>query len=355
MKINTLFINNLAAYQIFFSGDKKYKNFSAKTLPAEDTYVSLKQERPPCTFELKKVKGLCCAACGNDVVTYEESKDFQNLIENAKGKQLRNILQSRQRLYNGNEQKIVTKLLGLSSQHEDKNIQQLFQVAFEDSRKILVQKQIETLYKLKRLSKLVQNPEHKRNLKEFIDNMIELAQSRDKIFKRKDVIYELNKILKAANSEADRAVLGTTIKYANYLPTSFNNEHAFIVKYSRRRPGEIASMLLSPRMSTAEHIKPYSLEASDDKNNYIIECKKCNQERGNILFADWIKMNPQILQNIKKFIAKTINAIKSGKVENFEDYPIKVNETLKERSAGLIYFYLDDYQKSIRQDKEKTG
>lgn len=79
---------------------------------------------------------------------------------------------------------------------------------------------------------------------------------------------------------------------------------------------------------STEHIKPKSLEGDNFITNYAMTDKKINNMRGNMPITDWLKIHPNFLRNIRKYIGiywdLNIDGIRYGRA---------IQETL--RSLGV--------------------
>ncbi|MDD3593880.1 MAG: hypothetical protein PHX18_04550 [Candidatus Gastranaerophilales bacterium] len=305
-----------------------------------------KRKRTTCHFDFKKIPHMPCACCGKEVLTFKEIDGFQNTLKDATGTELRHHLRKRWNNYKATEKKVVRKIIKTSYDYEDKNLQELLQVTFDNSRKELVETQKNIIIKLKNISNNLEGP-IKPKLKHFFDKAIEIVESEDIAFKRKTFLQSL--AMKAAEDKDPRNIKALTyiLAKAETIPTSAEDVNAFIVKYSRRSPKEIAYRLLSRNAATAEHIKAFTRNGLNDKSNYLLECNKCNEARGSIRFKDWVKQTPQFINNVQKFIEEAIAVIKSGKMNGYEKYPLEVKETLKRESGGIIDIDLGDYEKFL--------
>lgn len=95
-------------------------------------------------------------------------------------------------------------------------------------------------------------------------------------FSNKSFRYDMETILKNYDN---KEVKDKFFSIASKLPTSQDNIHAFIVKYSDASSDTIGYKLFEPSVVTVEHLKPSSLNGPDFLYNWAFACKKCNNKR----------------------------------------------------------------------------
>ena len=99
----------------------------------------------------------------------------------------------------------------------------------------------------------------------------------------------------------------------------------------------IARRMLEPSMQTIEHIHPKSLGGPNATQNFIAECKDCNNPRGNMSYAEWLKVHPEYPAKAQKHIEWFQQQVVDGKIDNrYDDYGIDVKATLSKESYGAI-------------------
>ncbi len=99
----------------------------------------------------------------------------------------------------------------------------------------------------------------------------------------------------------------------------------------------IARALLKPSMQTIEHIHPKSLGGANATQNFIAECGDCNNPRGNMSYAQWLKVHPEYPLKAQDHIEYFQQQIVDGKIPaDYDDYGIDVKKTLSKESNGII-------------------
>lgn len=165
-----------------------------------------------------------------------------------------------------------------------------------------------------------------------------------KPFKRKTLITSLDEIIPRKN---EQELFDRLKEQVEYLPTSGTSKNAFIVKYTDtvkpRSHEEIAKRLLRPSVQTAEHIHPDSLGGANALGNFILTSAGRNSERGNMPLPKFIEKYPDIPKYMQTHVEQIIDNINGGKLQGYEDYPLKLQKTLYKESKGLIDLDLSKY------------
>lgn len=162
-----------------------------------------------------------------------------------------------------------------------------------------------------------------------------------KVVNKRSTVIEAFKQLQSAIPEEE---LYQQIMSRIYeLPSSRNNASSFIIKYSSHTPNEIAEQILRGSESTHEHVKPKRRIDDNGENsnsNYIVLCRNCNSERGQIPYGDFVKIHPQMPENMQKYIDIVINSINIGQLWGFDQYPWQIKSAVEKESDGKIQINL---------------
>lgn len=180
-------------------------------------------------------------------------------------------------------------------------------------------------------------------------------------FKRKTFISMVANLTKKPE---EKLIQDQLVKIVNELPASGNDVDAFIIKYAepKRTSKEIGQRLLSPSLGTFEHVKPKSLGGSFNDKNGLLECKECNNNRGNILFDEFAKQKPLMLKNPKNpggkgnlqlHIEEIIKKIKEGIIKEHDSYPEEIKETLEKESKNIIKLDVSEMEKIKKASESK--
>ena len=121
------------------------------------------------------------------------------------------------------------------------------------------------------------------------------------------------------------------------LPQTFNHVQRIYDKYAGKKNEEIARRLFSTALTTAEHIHPHSLGGPDNTANYIAECAGCNNPRGNMDYAEWLKVHPEYPRKAQEHVEHVEARLINGEIgKDYNDWPIDVRASLSKESGGRM-------------------
>lgn len=125
-----------------------------------------------------------------------------------------------------------------------------------------------------------------------------------------------------------------------YATSKSNLDNEKTLSFVQRSDKEIAQSLLAKSVYSVEHLRPKELftdiqDANVLKNLALVH-QHCNEEKTNILLADYIEKYPEIIQNAQKYVDYIIEMINNGKLLFCDDYPAELKATLYTESKGKI-------------------
>lgn len=289
-------------------------------------------------FCLKNIPNLPCAYCGAIMVSQKEQMQFEKFIADAKGQDLQRALT---RMFGDKkpcvEKEMAEEFVRASKQEPDKNLKELIFKMLKPAEEKIIAKQKGILNQAKDFSDNLIGEGKVFAKRDFdITNKLIENSNDDCSFKRKNILYAFKRLSKIETNPGNVQVFEKMIDVLKTLPTSGTDKNAFIVKYQRRTSREIGERLLNPYISTAEHIHPFSDKGASEASNYLLVDAKCNENRGDGPFSDFIEKNPNVIGFIKKNIATIVQKIKRGIIRDMDDYPLKVTNNLKIESNGKI-------------------
>ncbi|MBQ2645379.1 hypothetical protein IJG14_07405 [bacterium] len=143
--------------------------------------------------------------------------------------------------------------------------------------------------------------------------------------------------LEEAGSTLGEEMQGKLQDTAMNLPQTFNHVQKIYGKYAQKTPDEIARRLFSTAMTTAEHIHPHSLGGPDNTANYIAECAGCNNPRGSMDYADWLKIHPEYPRKAQEHVEHVEARLINGEIgRDYNDWPVDVRGSLSKESGGRM-------------------
>lgn len=163
-----------------------------------------------------------------------------------------------------------------------------------------------------------------------------VADSKDiniQYFKRKMFVNPIRELMEA---NPENKAISSIYNQAQRLPNSTNDVDSFVIKYFRRSSREIGQRLVSPSVSTVEHILPVARNGENHIKNYLPECAHCNGERHETLLHKWMQKHPEMLKNILVTAKEVFRKIKRIKNTIYvkQNYPKIVVERIEEQTLG---------------------
>lgn len=136
------------------------------------------------------------------------------------------------------------------------------------------------------------------------------------------------------------------------LPYTVSPEDKFVNDCVKNKNSDmdIVSLLVKELQATWEHAKAKSNGGSNNINNLLVLCSKCNAERANLPYPFLLRIHPDIAQNVQKQINKIISFIIHGKLAGYEDYPVGIKQTMLNETNNIINLDIRKYLK-FREDK----
>ena len=160
-------------------------------------------------------------------------------------------------------------------------------------------------------------------------------------FSRKPFIHELNKIIQNVD---DPELVNKMRATAAKLPTSMQENSAFIVKFSRSTSEKIGISLLRNSVVSIEHLKPSKLGGEDEYANYGLSASITNSLRGCMSMEDYLHLHPEAYKNCQKYVDKIIELTNRKILRRLgvpETYIIEFVKTMKKLSPKEKPMILD--------------
>lgn len=295
-------------------------------------------------FRLKSEEGLPCPCCGNIMSTNKEINRFTNQMSKATGDKIIEGIEKYEDRLPDVERNVTNRLKIAAAKYDNLNLNGLMRKIQNEPKKELERTQKIILNEIKNLSEGLTGNTNKVIQKDInaIDKII-IEGRNGNPFKRKTLIQGMEKVRDNESDPTNKIILEQIVEKAMDLPTSSNDANAFIVKYSRRSSSEIAHRLIEPTQATAEHIHPHSKNGHDGADNYLSECKKCNNDRGNMTYVEWLDIHPEMKENTQIYMNEVIKRMKNGSIKDFDFYPQSVKNAVYSESGGKIDIDISDF------------
>lgn len=308
----------------------------------------------PCStseFAVKRLKDVPCCCCGKPMLRNEDLAVCQKAVANSSGEKLAATLKEYSKYMRADEKAVGTilaqeaKATGCSVGQAMRNTSgRLPQLTGQYANGIL--SEIKTM--ATEAFKSEENP---------VNDLIAKAQKDIKAGKGLDRSTFVARLEKAGGSltEESQALMQDM---AMDLPQTFNHVQRIYDKYESRKDADISRRLFSTALTTAEHIHPHSLGGPDNTANYIAECAGCNNPRGNMSYAEWLKIHPEYPRKAQEHIEHVQARIINGEIgRDYNDYPVDVRASLSNESGGRMVLKVLNPEtiENMRRQRGKTG
>ena len=156
----------------------------------------------------------------------------------------------------------------------------------------------------------------------------------------------------------DENLRNKIFKEIDGMQMSFKTKESFF-KYSAEQKyndNAIIGSILDKHVSTFDHVLPQAKGGPDSIYNGVIMCQNCNQVRGTIPYVKFIRIFPQMSQNLLKQLEFVVNAIEKGKIPpNYDNYPIKISSTISKITHGEVNFndFAEQYAKKLKRKNNR--
>lgn len=307
--------------------------------------------------ELKEIKNLPCVYCGEPMLTVPERTKIVAQMVGSSGDDLIITLKRNRKYLRGIKVNIANSIMKAAKKNPDDKLDELLKKLAAGYKSEL---EAEQLAILRNLSAIIEK--HKVSDKEkaifqqlLYDTNQWINNEKDsEPFKRKAFLYELKQILDLPLFR-NRSLVKKLMHEAEKMPQSFESENAFIVKYHRRSPREIAEQLFYEPLATIEHIKTRESGGKTEPKNLAIACARCNNYvRNNTPMPKFVKEHPEINNNIRKNldavlkIGRNINKVKQREEKRLKETKnpqyLKYLQSLEASSVAY-----ENYVKAVSQ------
>ena len=272
-----------------------------------------------------------CSSCGGKMITSKLYKKFTERIVSKSTKEILNIIAEYRKYLRPTEKACLEILRKENKLNPDADLNELL---IGLSPKFLASLKIEQFRVLDKIDNLgTKLPlEEQKTLKHLNNNAKSIISGRRHgagNFKRKiwlDNIFNFVQTL--PNQQLAREIYQT----ADSFPTSENSVNAFIVKYLRREPMEIARRFLIDNIVSVDHILAKGLGGESHWDNYVLKCRGCNSREGHDTPLERVQKNPHMPKHSQKSMDKIIGFINAGgkKFGRLYNYPKVIAEKYHE-------------------------
>lgn len=287
----------------------------------------------PCktsNFQVKKLKDVPCCCCGKPMLREQDLAVCKKAVAKTSGEHLAETLKEYSR-YMRSDEKCVGTILANEAKATGCDVAGGMKQTAPNVRKLTGEYCKSILKELDAMAtkafKSEDNP---------MAGIIENAKEGIDAGRGLDRSTFVEKLDRASGrlGEEDQALIQDM---AMELPQTFNHVQRIYDKYTNKKPDDIARRLFSTALTTAEHIHPHSLGGPDNTANYIAECAGCNNPRGNMSYAEWLKVHPEYPRKAQEHVEHVQARLINGELgTDYNDWPVDVRASLSKESGGRM-------------------
>lgn len=320
------------------------------SVPVRDT-VSFKATRKERNYEtaLTNIPRLPCACCGKIMIP--ENVFERPLVKNydIPAAPVLKALKKYETQMHKPERDVFRRLEKLNKKFPELTLQELFNKKHYYHLANTEIKQLKVLSKIENTDfDISQESQEKLNTALQNTRKIMFLEGKKIQEKRRRMIREF---IELQNSCPEKAEMQKIVSMIQELPSSRNDIDSFFIKYANLDSEALAFKLIESAKASIEHVKPTTENGADHTSNYIVLCRRCNNERSSSAYSDFIKRHPEMLKNSQKYIDRIIDYLNKKYMFGMESYPYMIQKQLFEETDGLINVDISKYRKPY----ETTG
>lgn len=282
-------------------------------------------------FAVKKLDDVPCCCCGDRMIRGQEMPKVVHSFADLQGSELADKIEQDKDYFRANQRVAATLIADEARQDESLDVLG----AFEKAKNNLPQKIISyctgVLTTLSEQATQIYGQEEN-PVSQLAEKEIEKVQ-KGKI-ERIPFTEKLEKLKPGIAPDSYEQLLDTAMT----LPEGMKSVTKIFTKQkSTDTSYSIMNNLLTGALHTAEHVHPKSLGGPNSSSNYLGECALCNNPRGNMSYAQWLKVHPEYPIKVQEHIEFVEQKIVDGEIpEEYDSYPVEINETLTKESNGVM-------------------
>lgn len=302
-------------------------------------------------FEVKKLKDVPCCCCGKPMLREQDLQVCKKAVQSTKGDHLAETLKEYSKYMRADE-KCLGTILANEAKATGCDVSQGMKQTAGRVKELTGQYANGILDELNNMATKAFKSEDNPMAKIIADAKDGIAAGKG--LDRSTFVEKLDKA-GGRLGEEDQALIQDM---AMDLPQTFNHVQRIYDKYTNKKPEDISRRLFSTALTTAEHIHPHSLGGPDNTANYIAECAGCNNPRGNMSYAEWLKVHPEYPRKAQEHIEHVQARLINGEIgKDYNDYPVDVRGSLSKESGGRMVLKVlnPDTIENMRKARGLTG
>ncbi len=302
-------------------------------------------------FAVKKLQDVPCCCCGKPMLRESDMNICKKAVASTSGERLTKTLQEYSKYMRADE-KCIGTILAEEAKRTGCDVSQAMKHTSGNIRELTGQYANGILDELNTMATNAFKSENNPMTGIIANAKKDIEEGRG--LDRSTFVEKLDKAAGRLGEEAQGLIQDTAMN----LPQTFNHVQRIYDKYQNKSADEISRRLFSTALTTAEHIHPHSLGGPDNTANYIAECAGCNNPRGNMSYAEWLKVHPEYPRKAQEHIEHVQARLINGEIgKDYNDYPVDVRASLSKESGGRMVLKVlnPDTIEKMRQQKGLSG
>ncbi|MBQ8887773.1 MAG: hypothetical protein IJY61_08750 [Candidatus Gastranaerophilales bacterium] len=297
----------------------------------------------PGDFQLAKIDGIPCPACGKKMMTRQKFEEFKQRLDETNPNQYLYLLGEYQDYMRPIEASVYQELLALSSTAETTDIRELLVTLRQTKLPQLQSIQRRKLIQMKKIARTLPSEERAALSMKLTELGKQIKRKNEEApFRRKKMLQEIKNV-KISNPYKYEKLQNL----AKAFPTSKDTNSAWIIKYSGKNKHnqdweskDIAERMLYSSVPNIDHIIPYGTERGhDDISNYLSMHSGCNCIKGSKPFVQWYNEMPDVRnKSLNAYFDRAEELISQGAIKDdkYEKYVAYATETIRDVTKGQV-------------------
>lgn len=290
-------------------------------------------------FKILDFSDVPCSCCGKKTYTHSEKKQIENEIKNAKNfEEIDGIVHKYYKDIRENYKPLINEFQRI--------IKERPKISDEDMIKLLksfcnneINKTLEkSVKRFKDPDVLIKySPQARQHIKEYVRLTEEkfLNLSKKKPFPYSEYYGMLVKTIgKIDDFSKDKILYGMkmSVKRKYFPQVLLYGEKNTAANYDSFTK-YVISTVITKAVATKDHLQASNLGGSNGKENLVVMCKDCNNEKGTDDFIYFLKHHGQFKHNFVKYLKKVNELVKSGSLTGYDNY---IHDIIKHINDDLM-------------------
>ena len=291
-------------------------------------------------FKPVKISGMTCACCGITTITHEEKCALMEKIKNAPD--LKSILSIMNGVSGFIHEKYIP-LLDIAEKGVNENLTEreiLYRMRLYEQQNLnnALEKAAEKLEKVAALRKIP--PSYSAHIKEFKELIKNKYYDYDylKEFPYEEYKNDVKNIVRKLGQYDEKHL--RSIAKEPVRTASSEQLLLFPLGSTTYKVGSVLKCvmqdILKRSTATIDHLQPKNKGRSNEIENLAVLCDDCNKRKTDYDFSIWLKINPRMKHNYKKYFNKIDELVARGELKGYESYLAKQKKYIKDLTGWLV-------------------